>query len=189
MIEGDCCFLLPKRDILYLMLYGVGIRRMRRRALFKRPINSVKNIVDSTAIGVAGATNTVVTLASAVNAYTGAVTDVPIGAKVAGVYLFFQVACDATNANVDAYVAKSPGALPVPNPGATGGHVYRKYILHEEKGLPGTYTAGSAPLTYRGYIAIPKGRQRFAEGDVMFLSIRGAQQYSSCVKCIYKFYQ
>lgn len=161
----------------------------RRRSLALRPVNSVKNIVDSTNLGVTGATNTVVDIAVAVNAYTGAVTDVPIGAKVNGIYLFFQIACDSTNANVDAYVAKYPSGTTPPAPGATGGNVFRRFVLHEEKGLPGAYANGNNPLTFRGVIKIPKGRNRFAEGDKVSVVLRGAQQYSFCLKAIYKFYQ
>lgn len=161
----------------------------RRRSLRLRPINSVKNIVDSTNLGVAAGTTTFVTLAQAVNTYAGGVSEVPIGAKLASVYLFVQVACDSTNANVDWLVAKFPTGVTIPTPGASGGSTARKYILHEEKGIPGTFSAGSTPLTFKGVIRIPRGRQRFAEGDFLQLAIRGAQVYSACVKCIYKFYQ
>lgn len=161
----------------------------RSRGFFKRPINSVKNIVDATNLGVAAATTTTVTVAQTVNAYAGGVTEVPIGAKVSGVYLFVQIQQQAVNSNVDFYVIKKPGTTPNPTPGATGGDASRKFILHEEKGIPGPMNNGSPPLTYRGFIKIPKGRQRFAENDFMQVVLRGAAVYDSCIKCIYKFYQ
>lgn len=162
-----------------------------RNKLFKRPINSVKNIVDSTTLGVAAAVVTNVNVADAVNDYTGVVSDVPIGAKVAGVYLFLQVQQQAVNSNVDWYIWKGPNLLTptMPVPGATGGDPSRKYILHEEKGIPGPMNNGSPPLTFRGFIKVPRGRQRFAEGDRMQVKIRGAAVYDTCLKCIYKFYQ
>ncbi len=97
----------------------------------------------------------------------------------------------AVNSNIDFYVIKGPaGSLAaVPVPGLTGGNVDRKYILHEEKGLPGPMNNGSPPHIFRGVIRIPKGRQRFAEGDQLLLVARGAAAYDMCVKCIYKFYQ
>lgn len=160
-----------------------------RRALSLRPVNSVKNIQDSTQIGVTGGTNASVSIAAAVNAYSGAVNEVPIGAKVNAVYLFVQIACDSTTANVDWYIGKFPSGLTLPNPGSTGGNVYRRYILHEGKGLPGNYAAGSSPLTFEGVIRIPKGRKRFAEGDAITFVARGGSQFSLCVKAIYKFFQ
>ncbi len=165
--------------------------RYRSRGLGLRPINSVKNIVDSVNLGVAAGTNTTVTLAATVNDYTGGVTDVPIGAKLASVYLFVQIIPTLGTANVDWYVAKGPNAFfsANPVPGATGGNVGRKYILHEEKGIPGNAGDGAYPLTFKGVIRVPKGRQRMAEGDQMKLVLRGADIYNACVKCIYKFYQ
>lgn len=154
-----------------------------------RPINSVKNIVDGVFLGVGAATVTTVGLALTTNNYTGAVADVPIGAKVSSVYLFCQVLPTVGTANVDFYVIKRPSDVTNPVPGATGGTVQRKFILHEEKGLPGNAADGAYPLTFKGVIRIPKGRQRFAEGDKLQIVIRGADVYNACVKCIYKFYQ
>lgn len=162
-----------------------------RRSLFKRPINSVKNIVDSTQLSVTGGITTTVSLAAAVNTYGGGVTEVPIGAKVAGVYLFVQIAGDSSVQNMDWYVAKAPNATWTANPvpGSTGGSNFRKFILHEEKGIPAALTTGGNPLTFRGVIKIPRGRQRFAEDDSLRIVLRGASTHSLCIKCIYKFYQ
>ncbi len=154
-----------------------------------RPINSVKNIIDGTFLGVGAATTTFVTLAKTVNNYAGLVGEVPIGAKVSSVYLFVQVLPATGTANVDWLVAKFPTGVTLPVPGATGGTTQRKYILHEEKGIPGNAADGAYPLTFKGVIRIPKGRQRFAEGDFLQLAIRGVDVYNACVKCIYKFYQ
>ncbi len=156
-----------------------------------RPINSVKNIVDGTFLGVAAGTTTVVDLAVATNDYVGGVTEVPIGAKVNSIYLFFQIIPTAANNVVDAYVAKGPNTvlLTIPPPGTTGGTPNRKYIIHEEKGTPGHVAAGAPPLTFRGVLKIPKGRRRFGEDDRIKLLLRGGGIYDACVKCIYKFYQ
>lgn len=174
-----------------LQLTLVPYRRRRGRGLFLRPINSVKNIVDSTTLGVAAGTVTNVTLANAVNDYTGASATVPIGSKVHGVYLFFQIILQSVGTNVDMYVWKGPQTLQgsMPIPGATGGDQNRKFILHEEKGIPGTLNNGASPLTFRGVIKLPKGRQRMAENDLLEIKFRGAAVYDACIKCIYKFYQ
>ncbi len=163
------------------------------RGMALRPINSVKNIVDGTFLTVAAATTTTMILAIGVDNYTGGVTQVPIGAKLASVYIFVSVQQQAVNSNIDFFIAKAGfstvAVLKGVVPGATGGDKNRKYILHEEKGLPGPMNNGSPPHIFRGVIRIPKGRQRMGEGDELFINIRGAAAYDACVKCIYKFYQ
>ncbi len=160
-----------------------------RRSSNLRPINSVKNIVDGTFLGVTAATSTFVTLGATVNTYGGGVTEVPIGAKVYSVYLFVQIISATGTANADFFITKYPANVVLPVPGVTGGSPARKFILHEEKGLPGNAADGAYPLTFKGVIRIPKGRQRFAEGDTLQLIARSADVYNMCVKCIYKFYQ
>ncbi len=174
-------------DFYSMTIQRVVLRHHRGNNL--RPINSVKNIVDSTVIGATSATISTVLIGGTVNAYAGAVTDIPIGAKVNSVYLFIQAFNTDTIGNIDWYFIRRPSGTVNPVPGATGGNVARKFIMHEEKGLPGTLSAGSPPLTFRGVIRIPRGRQRFAEGDVMQVVARSSQDYSFCLKAIYKFYQ
>ena len=155
-----------------------------------RPINSVKNIVDGTFLGVTAATVTDVSLALAVNSYGGAAGEVPIGASISSVYLFVQVLPATGTANVDWYIWKNPGnGLVGPVPGATGGNANRKHILHEEKGIPGNAADGAYPLTFKGVIKIPKGKWRWGEDDRLEVKIRGTDVYNACIKCIYKFYQ
>ncbi len=153
-----------------------------------RPINSNKEIVDSTLLGVAAGVNSVVPVLSTVNDYTGVVGTCPLGAKVNGIFLFVQVLPTAGTANVDMAVLKSPNALIVPVAGAIGGTTMRKYVLHEEKGIPGNAADGAYPMTFKGVVAIPKGRRRMAEGDSIRVLVRGADIYNACVKCIFKWY-
>ncbi len=155
-----------------------------------RPINSVKNIFDATFITVAGGTSTVLDVSTCVNNYTGSVADVPIGSKINSIYFFVQIGQDSVNSNVDFYIIQNPAnELTLPIPGGTGGHRERRFILHEEKGLPGNYNSGQSPLTFKGVIKIPKGRQRQGEDDKIQIVLRGAAAYTGCVKAIYKFYQ
>lgn len=165
------------------------VARFRSRGLSLRPINSVKEIVDSTLLGVSAATVSTVAVASAVNDYIGTVGTLPVGAKISSIFLFVQIIETATTSNVDWFVAKFPGGLGVPVPGATGGTAFRKYILHEEKGIPGNSNDGAYPSTFKGVIRIPRGRQRFAEGDLIQVRIRGTGIYNACLKCIYKAYR
>ncbi len=153
-----------------------------------RPIiHTRKEIVDSVNLAVVGGVQTTVTLATAVNDYTGAVGTVEVGSKIKWLYLFVQMLPTVGTANVDWYILKSPGVIGLPLPGATGGDATRKYILHEEKGLPGNAADGAYPLTFKGVIKIPRGRQRMAEGDLIRLTARAAVDISNlCIKCIYK---
>ncbi len=149
-------------------------------------VNTRKEIVDSTLLAVAAATNSTVNVATAVNDYTGGVGDVEVGSSIKWIYLFVQILPTTGTANVDFYVIKKPGAVQNPTPGATGGTAARKFILHEEKGLPGNAADGAYPLTFKGVIKVPRGRQRMAEADVMQVVLRGTDIYNACIKCIYK---
>ncbi len=156
-------------------------------AKFRPIIHTRKEIVDSVLLGVAAGTTTVVSLASVVNDYTGAVGTVETGSKIKFIYLFVQIISATGTANNDFYIQKSPFGVPFPTPGATGGDTSRKYILHEEKGIPGNAADGAYPLTFKGVVKIPRGRQRFGEGDVLVLVLRGAVDiHNICVKSIYK---
>ncbi len=160
-----------------------------RVARFRPVIHSRKEIIDSVTLGVAGGTTTSVLLATVVNDYVGAVGTVEVGSKISSIYLFVQILPSSTGtANVDFYLIKRPTGPTDPVPSATGGSLARKYILHEEKGLPGNAADGAYPLTFKGVIRIPKGRQRMAEGDVIRLVGRGVDDYNMCIKAIYKSY-
>ncbi len=87
---------------------------------------------------------------------------------------------------MDWFLIKKPAGVTNPTPGATGGTPARKYILHEEKGIPGNSSDGAYPATFKGVIRIPKGRQRIAEGDTIQVALRGADLHNACLKCIYK---
>ncbi len=149
-------------------------------------INSRKEIVDAVNLAVGAGTTTVIALATTVNDYTGAVGTCSVGSVIKWIYLFCQILPSAGTANVDFYVMKAPTVISAPTPGGTGGEVARKYILHEEKGIPGNAADGAYPLTFKGVIKIPRGRQRMAEGDRIFLAVRGADIYNQCSKAIYK---
>ncbi len=171
-------------------IHLMKMARFQRRGLSLRPINSTKEIIDSTLLAVAAATVSTVVVGTAVNDYDGTVGTFPVGASVKSLYLFVQILPTAGTANVDWYIAKSPTTIPsLPVPGAVGGDAYRKYVLHEEKGIPGNAADGAYPLTFKGVIRIPRGRQRMAEGDVIFIKLRGTDIYNACVKCIYKAYR
>ncbi len=149
-------------------------------------IHTRKEIVDSTLLGVVAGTNTTVTLATAVNDYVGTVGSVEVGSVISSVYIFCQGIPTATTENVDWYLIKKPTGVANPVAGAVGGSTSRKYVLHEEKGIPGNANDGAYPATFKGVLKIPKGRQRMAEGDLLQLVLRGVGTSNWCIKAIYK---
>lgn len=143
--------------------------------------------MDSTTIGVAAGTVTAVNLVTAVNTYAGTVGTAPIGSTVEGVYLFFQIQPQAAQGQVDALIWKrATGTVTSPTPGATGGNPARRFILHEEKGIPGTFNNGASPLTYRGFIRLPPRIKRMGEDDLIQIRVSCSTAYDFCLKAIYK---
>ncbi len=161
-----------------------------RRGLGLRPINSRKEIIDSTLLGVAASSNQTVTIADTLDNYAGAIGTCATGSVIKSVYIFWQGINDSVVTNIDMYIAKSPNDVFAArvSPGATGGAPMRKYILHEEKGIPGHVNGGATPITFRGVVRIPKGRQRMGEGDKLYIIMRAAAVSNFCVKAIYKVY-
>ncbi len=158
-----------------------------KMARFRPIVHTRKEIVDSVLLGVTGGVTTVVEVATVVNSYVGAVGTVETGSKIKWIYLFVQIISATGTANMDFYVQKKPAGVVAPTPGATGGTPERKFILHEEKGIPGNAADGAYPLTFKGVIKIPRGRQRMAEGDKIQIVLRGAVDvHNMCIKCIYK---
>ncbi len=169
--------------------------RFRSRQSGKRPIVSSKEIIDSTVLIVAGGVTTDVDLATAVNTYSGTVGTVPLGATVLGFYLETSTNnVDNIVGRTDWYLCKRPKGLPTsayPTPSNTGGSEKRANIFHESKGIGqgSPTTGGGQTIRMREFIKIPKGFRRFAENDVWTIRIGSSENYSFCIKCIYKWYQ
>jgi len=164
------------------------------RGMGKRPIVSNKEIVDAVSLIVAGGVTTDIAVASQVNTYTGGVGTCTLGAKILGFLL------DVSTNNVDNIVGRTDWFLckvnggqvvsNYPTPGSTGGHALRKLIFHEEKGIfQGVPTTGGGNAK-RGtiFVKIPRGYQRMAEGDTWQIRAGSSENYSFCLKAIYKWY-
>ncbi len=161
----------------------------------KRPIVSGKEIVDSVVFIVAGGTTTDIDIATSVNNYTGTVGTVPFGATVLGFYLETSTSnVDNIVGRTDWFLCKRDAGLALTNypiPGATGGTLRRKMIFHESKGIgQGTATTGGGQSTrMREFIKIPNKFRRFGEDDTWTIRVGSSENYSFCLKCIYKWYQ
>ncbi len=164
------------------------------RASAKRPILSNKEILDTTVLIVAGGVTTDVDLATATNNYTGTVGTCPLGSTIIGFYL------EVSSNNVDNIIGRTDWYLckrnagdaftNFPTPANTGGDVRRKYIFHEEKGIfPGApTTAGGQSFRTKQFIRIPRGARRMGESDRWSIRVGSSENYSFCLKCIYKWY-
>ncbi len=167
----------------------------RFRQSGKRPIVSNKEIVDSVVFIVAGGVTTDIDIATAVNSYSGSVGTCPIGSTLLGFYLEISTNnVDNIVGRTDWYLCKRIGAIALsvfPIPGATGGANLRRWIFHEEKGIgQGTPTTGGGQsFRTKQFIAIPKGRRRMGEDDKWTIRVGSSENYSFCLKCIYKWYQ
>ena len=169
--------------------------RFRSRQTSKRPIVSNKEIVDSVVFIVAGGVTTDIDVASQVNDYTGTVGTCPQGSKILGFYLETSTNnVDNIVGRIDWFLCKRQGDRLVtayPTPGASGGAQLRKLIFHESKGIAqGTPTTGGGQSTrMREFIKIPPGFQRMGELDRWTIRVGSSENYSFCLKCIYKWYQ
>ncbi len=163
----------------------------------KRPIMSVKKVIDASGALVSGAVSDVPVLDVTTGAawVDSANTSIPIGATVSSIYLsifvFLDGAIGATSPVIDWFFAKNPANnLTLPLPGATGGNENRRWVMHEEKGLAPSIDDGGTPMVFKGVLKIPRGRQRMGVDDELIIRILSAGHPGFfCLKCIYKFYQ
>ncbi len=179
-----------------MKMVQIMVMPFRRGSYAKRPINSIKHVVDVEG-GLVAATDSTSTF---VNAVDGPQTpfdpvDVPFGGYVRSFYLSIFI-IGATGAPIDGsinwYIAKQrsgQGAADFPTPSATGTSEVRNQIIHEEKGLSGS--GDGTPMVFKGVIVIPKSMQRIRAGDAMFLRLRinGTIDATFCIKIIYKEYR
>jgi len=169
--------------------------RFRQRGQGKRPIVSNKEIVDGVFFIVVGGVTTDIDIATSVNDYTGTVGTCPQGSSILGFYLEISTSnVDNIVGRTDWYLCKRNGNLAVanfPTPGATGGTLNRKYIFHEEKGIGQGVptTGGGQTFRTKQFLGIPKSKRRMGEADRWTIRVGSSENYSFCMKCIYKWYQ
>ncbi len=166
-----------------------------RRGYAKRPVNSIKHILDSEGVLSAGLGSTNVIAVAVPNVDTSVFKpgDIRVGGTINGFFLSIFV-IGATGAPVNGAInwllIKLHAQQTVPTPGNTGISEIRNQIIHEEKGLIGS--GDGTAMAFKGVIAIPKGMRRMREGDSWVIIIRantqGADDAQFCLKAIYKSY-
>ncbi len=171
---------------------------------FRSPIHSTKHVVDSS--GITGiVTNQILqtSVQALDNPVLANVAQVNPGSKISSIYYsVYFIAEGGEIANeislIDFYFIKVPAnswttfaAATLPTPGATGSHINKRHVLHEEKGISGggNVSLAGVPMVFKGVIKIPRGRQRFGQSDTFLMCARTNFASKFCIKCIYKEYQ
>ncbi len=162
----------------------------------KRPINSIKSVVDSSGVLVA-ATSSVNDVAVGVNqrAATTVPNEVLNGSTINAIYLSVYIIGEsgASSGIVNWILFKNPANLmaggDLPIPGNTGVSANRRFIFHEEKGLYATQDG--TPMVFKGWIKIPPRFRRMGDDDrwQVILRTQPGDTAAFCVQAIYKSYQ
>ncbi len=137
-------------------------------------INSIKHIVDSEVV-VSG-TNSVLTLAKAVNDPSNTVTtDCHHGSTIRNIWLsldFCGTAATGVLQDTVAYIIKNPGAnLTPPGVLAVGSSNEKKFVFKMWSQMTMRNQDGNPPYHWEGWIKIPRGYQRMGTDDILQLVI------------------
>ncbi len=165
-----------------------------RRGYAKRPVNSIKHILDSEG-ALSGGTQSNNVIAVAVPNVDTAVFkpgDIRVGGTINGFFLSVFI-IGSTGAplvgSINWYIMKLHSQQVAPIVATTGTSELRNQIIHEEKGLAGS--GDGTPMVFKGVVAIPKGMRRMREGDSWVVAVRSLDATNDatfCVKAIYKSY-
>ncbi len=168
--------------------------RFTRNALRLRPVNSIKKIVENSAVLVAGtvSTNDLVATVDGTAWLDAADTAVPQGCTIHSIYLSVYGAVNGDGVTPPVfnwYICKNPNNFLVfSSPTALAGNSNRRWVLHQEKGLTGN-SAGT-PMAFKGVIKIPPRMRRMGRDDHIQLRIVSENFGGNfCFQAIYKFYQ
>ncbi len=159
----------------------------------KRPINSVKHVIDDQGGLVAG-TQTIVELADAVNAYALADSNgVPTGSNVNSIFLNVQVASTLNTALANVYmmVYKNPGSNigAIPNANVIGVSDFKKQVFHQEMIMTEKDNTGNPRTLFKGVLSIPRHMRRMGADDTITVALFSPGiTYDYCLQAIYKHY-
>ncbi len=168
----------------------------RRFMSQKRPIHSIKHIVDNQGGLIAG-TQALVTLIDAVDAPVLAQSDeVEVRSRVNSIFVNVQVATTSTGAlaNVYCFFYKNPGnnipSASYPNGNAVGINDTKKLIFHQEMIMTEKNTTGIPRTLFKGVLSIPRHMRSMAISDKIKIALYSpGVTYDYCVQCIYKEYR
>ncbi len=162
----------------------------------KRPIHSIKNIIDNQG-GLVADTQVLVTLADAQdNPVLATADNVEPGSKVNSIFLNIQVVGTGgagVLGNAYMIIFKIPGAnIPasgIPNANATGTNNFKRQIFHTEMVMTGD-TGDKIPITlFKGVIRVPKVFSTMRNDDYIAVELYSpGVTMNYCLQAIYKYY-
>ncbi len=160
----------------------------------KAPISSRKHIVQHTQYAIASAAVLTFTDVAAVNIQSvDNQTEVIEGSVIKAIFVeHWILAGSASAGSFVMIVEKTNGAQGAPsftNMTTLDAYVNKKNVLYVTQGLVGNQDTNPIPI-HRGWIKIPKGKQRFGLNDKFRVSIAaiGTEALAGCGMSIYKEY-
>ncbi len=167
-----------------------------RRFQAKRPIHSIKHIVDQQG-ALVGGTPTFIDIANAVDAPVLAnKAEVETGSSVNALFVNIQVTgevTEATLANVYAIFFKNPGnniaASAIPDGNVTGVDNFKRQIFHTEMAMLGNSTTTIPVILFKGVLKVPKVFKNMRVDDFLSLQLFSPVNCNYCVQMIYKEYR
>ncbi len=159
----------------------------------KRPINSIKHIIDTSGSLVAN-TPSLTEIIEGQNAY--AITDtngVPTGSTVNSFFLNVQIAAKDTVGipNVYMIVYKNPGSNigVIPNANNVGVSDFKKQIFHQEMQMTEKNTTAIPRTLFKGVLRVPRHMRRIGADDTISVQLFApTNAFDFCLQCIYKHY-
>ncbi len=155
-------------------------------------IQSIKHINQHHATAVAQGAVTTFDEAIAVKDYTGSAVNVPVGAVVKAIYVEMWVLSDTSAfGNVVVTVEKRKAgqvSMTAAQSTALDSYPNKANVFYTTEGLTPPNVANPMPFI-RGWIKIPKGKQRMALGDTICVNVSAVViQQEICGLSIYKHY-
>ncbi len=157
----------------------------------KPVIHSTKHIVQYPFDQIATGTKQLITLIDSVNsASANLATEVEEGAEIRAIYVELWLQNSAGDAEQIVVIEKTPNqAGPTfAQMAALFTYPNKKNILFTHQGLGSNDGTGNPQVIHRGWIKIPKGKQRFGLGDKLIMSIANisSNNLNRCGVAIYK---
>ncbi len=170
---------------------------MARHLRMQSPINSIKHYVQQTLLGIPTGTIRNVTIADAIVA--PAVTNtfsVNIGSVIKAIYVEMWYANNDVSTGQSTFtmtIEKLPAnalVMTFTNSSNLSAYLNKKNILYCTQGVvTASVDGGNAMPMYRGWIKIPKGKQRMGQGDKIMLNVSSIGLGQICGFFTYKEYQ
>ncbi len=140
----------------------------------KAPIKSIKHYASHTAATIASGSIGTIDLVKAIaeGAARAGVADVEEGCKVEAVFVEMWISGTTINNTAQWCIVKRPSAVASPTAAemsTLGAYANKKNILNSGQGIPPSN--GNVMNIYKGWIKIPKGKQRFGLKDRLTLLI------------------